>query len=84
MVLMTTIDVNSPVEVFSGSFWEAGIVKSLLENADIMVFLKDELLGSTTPWITVPGGTGAVTVVVSGKDYNKALEVVDGYSTACS
>ena len=81
---MTTIDVNSPVEVFSGSFWEAGIVKSLLENADIMVFLKDELLGSTTTWITVSGGTGAVKVVVSGRDYIKAIEVVDGYSTACS
>ncbi len=81
---MATIDANSPVEVFSGSYWDAGIVKSMLENADIMVFLKNELLGSTTPWIIVPGGTGTVKVVVSGRDYIKAIDIVDSYSTACS
>jgi len=80
---MNKID-SKPVEVFSGSFWEAGIIKSLLENAEIMVFLKDEILGSTTPWITVPGGTGAVKVVVSSNDYEKARQIVDGYSTVCS
>ena len=81
---MKKIDGDSPVEVFSGSFWEAGIVKSLLEEAGIMVFLKDEILGTTIPWITVAGGTGAIKVVVSVSNYDKACKIVNDYSIACA
>ena len=38
------------MEVFAGSAWEASLVKSLLENAEIEAFLKDEIRGTTFPW----------------------------------
>jgi hypothetical protein len=82
---MKNADVHSPIEVFSGSFWEAGIVKNLLENADIAAFMKDEIIGSTAPWLGSSGGIGAVKIVVSGRDYDKAITIVEGYATkVCS
>ena len=67
---------QDPVDVFAGTAYEAAIVKSLLENAEIEVFLKDEIRGTMTPWHISPGGTDSVKVVVSGADYEKAMEVV--------
>jgi len=41
--------------IFVGTAWEAGIVKSLLENAEIEALLKDEIMGTLNPWWTAPG-----------------------------
>lgn len=68
-----------PVEVFSGTTWEASMVKSLLANAEIEAFLIDENVGTLAPWYTGSGGVGAVKVVVSSADYVKAKLVVAGY-----
>jgi|WetSurMetagenome_2_1015567.scaffolds.fasta_scaffold228358_1 hypothetical protein len=70
---------NNPVEVFRGTMMQASIVKSLLENAEIEVFLKDEFIGTLDPWYAAPGGAGAVKVFVSDLDYEKAKLVVDEY-----
>ncbi|MCK9616630.1 MAG: DUF2007 domain-containing protein [Lentimicrobiaceae bacterium] len=64
------------VEVFAGTAWEAGLVKSLLENAEVQAFLLDEIRGTLAPWHIAPGGAGAVKVVVSSVDYEKAVQVV--------
>ncbi len=47
-----------PVEVFSGTIWQAELVKSLLENAEIQTFLKDEFNGVMIPWVIAGGGAG--------------------------
>lgn len=68
-----------PVEIFSGTIWQAEMVKSLLENADIETFLKDENTGTLAPWYTAPGGAGSVKVVVSSSDFDKARLIVEEY-----
>ncbi len=68
-----------PVKIFSGKPWQAGMVKSLLENAEIETFIKDEIIGTLNPWWTAPGGVGSVKVFVSSADYDKAKIVVDEY-----
>ena len=73
---MQKADAETPVEVFAGTTWEAAVVKSLLENAEIVTYLKDEIRGTMTPWHVSPGGVDAVKVVVSGRDVEKAMEVV--------
>ena len=73
-------DPAEPVEVYSGNAWQAGLVKSLLENAQIECFLQDEIMGTLNPWWTAPGGAGSVRVFVSGKDLEKAKEVVASFS----
>ena len=67
------------VEVFAGTAVQASIVKSLLENAEIDAYLKDEFTGVLYPWHTTPGGVGAVKVFVSSLDQEKARIVVNEY-----
>lgn len=71
-----------PVEVFDGNQWEVSLVKSLLENAEIETFLKDERMGVLVPWNVAGGGAGAVKIFVSSVDYEKAKEVIDQYERA--
>lgn len=52
------------VEVYAGTAFEAGMVKSLLSNAEIDSFLKDENVGTIIPWWAAPGGAGAVKILV--------------------
>jgi hypothetical protein len=69
----------NPVEVFAGTAVQATMVKSLLENAEINAYLKDEFTGIIAPWHSTPGGVGAVKVFVSSVDYERAQQVVDEY-----
>jgi len=75
----TKKDTIFPVEVFSGTGWEAELVKSLLENAEIEAFLIDENTGTLAPWYTAGGGAGSVKVTVSNLDLEKAKSVVSDY-----
>ena len=65
-----------PVVVFSGNIWQAEMVKSLLENAEIEAFLIDENTGTLAPWYTAGGGAGSVRLVVSSLDLARATGVV--------
>ena len=72
-------DERSPVIIFAGNAWEAGLVKTLLEDAGIETFMKDEIRGTLAPWHVAPGGSGAVKIVVAKADVPKASEVVEEY-----
>lgn len=76
---MKANDKIKPVEIFSGTQWEATMVKSLLENEQIEAFVKDEIMGTLNPWHTSPGAANPVKVVVSSLDLNKAIQVVKEY-----
>ncbi|HLO57999.1 MAG TPA: DUF2007-related protein [Bacteroidales bacterium] len=71
----------SPIEVFAGTQWEAALVKSLLDNAEVEAFLKDEIRGTTMPWQVEPGGIGAVKVVVHPDQLELAKQVVREFET---
>ena len=71
-----------PVVVFEGNDWEAAMVKSLLANAEIEVFTRDERMGVIAPWNASPGGAGSVKVIVSNVDLEKAREVVTEFEKA--
>ena len=70
-----------PVEVFAGTVVQATLVKSLLENAEIAAYLKDEFAGTLYPWYSTSGGVGAVKVFVSSVDHEKARIVVNEYES---
>jgi hypothetical protein len=76
---MTSNNEAVPVEVFEGTSWEAALVKSLLENAEIETFFKDEIRGNIMPWQVSPGGFNSVKIVVSSTDYERAIQVVDEF-----
>ncbi|WP_190300228.1 putative signal transducing protein [Rufibacter hautae] len=70
-----------PVIVFSGNAMEANVVKSMLENANLQAFLKDEHIGSIAPWQVSAGGGGAVKVLVSSLDQEEAQEIIARYNS---
>lgn len=70
---------NHPVEIFAGTAWEVALVQSLLANAEIQTFLKDEINGTLVPWVIASGGAGSIKIIVSNSDYDKAKLVVEEY-----
>ena len=64
-----------PVVVFEGNDWEASMVKSLLANAEIEAFTKDEKMGVLAPWNVA----GVVKVIVANVDLERAKEVVEDF-----
>ncbi len=76
---MKTKDEVKPVVVFAGTQFDAGLVKSMLEDREIEAYFQDDELGMIAPWYVSPGGAGAIKVVVSRADYEVAKEVVEEY-----
>jgi len=65
-----------PVEVFSGTIWDAELVKSILEDHGIETFLFDENIGTLAPWYAAGGGAGSVRVMVSNFDAGTARDLI--------
>lgn len=76
---MTTKKEFDLVEIFAGSPIDAEIVKSLLLDAEIEAFLKDENIGTIASWHVAAGGAGAVKVIISSLDYDSAKLIVEDY-----
>jgi hypothetical protein len=64
------------IEIYDGTLFQAQMVKNLLENAGIVSFLKDEIIGTRSLGWRPSGG---VKVIVSDLDYVKARLIVDEY-----
>jgi len=72
-------DELNPVEVFAGSAWQAGMLKSMLEDNEIEAFLGDDIWGTFAPWHTAAGGAGSVRVFVPQVEFESAKIVVERY-----
>lgn len=68
------------VLVASGTYSDASMIKLLLENEDIPAMLKDDLMGTIAPYATSPGGAGSVKVLVSEKDFEQALKIIEEFN----
>ena len=62
-------DKSKLVEVFTGSPWEAELVKSLLGNSDIEAVTKDGMVVN----VVLPATAVDVSVLVNEKDYEAAM-----------
>ncbi len=70
---------TSPIEIYSGNPWQVGMVKTLLENSGIKVYMQDVIMGTLNPWWTAGGGAGAIRLFILDNDYEKAKEIVEEY-----
>jgi hypothetical protein len=77
--MMKTDPEIKAIVAFTGTPWQAGMVKSLLENEGIEAFLNDMNRANHNPGWNLPGEGGSVRVVISNLDYEKAKKVVDAY-----
>lgn len=73
---MNKTDQSKSVEVFSGSSWEAEIIKGLLESNDIRSVVKDGILGTLAPYIAP-----AVSLLVTEEDYEEAQKIINERDT---
>ncbi|NCC10086.1 MAG: DUF2007 domain-containing protein [Bacteroidia bacterium] len=62
------------VEVFSGSPWEAEVIKGLLESNAIHCVIKDGILGTLAPYIAP-----AVSLLVTEENYEEATRLIQTY-----
>lgn len=69
---------KEPVQIFSGSSWEAEMIKSLLENEGITGYLINEA-GTVFPFDITETGSAAVKVMVDANDQQAAMAVVETY-----
>lgn len=69
---MNKTDQSKSVEVFSGSSWEAEIIKGLLESNGIRSVVKDGILGTLAPYIAP-----AVSLLVTEEDYEEAQRIIN-------
>ncbi len=67
------------VEIFAGSQWEVELLKTLFENANIEAFLKDDIIGTTFPWHASGGGANPIKIIISSKDYDRALIILEEF-----
>ncbi len=72
------MDELAPFEVFDGSAWEAGLLKSILEDNETECILQDS---SPQHWNIYPTSTTSVKVFVAFKDFDKATEIVKEFSS---
>jgi len=71
---MTTADNSfSPYEVYEGSAWEAGLLKSILEDNDIETFMTQDY---QLPWNAIPVKGAAAKLFVALKDLEHAKAIV--------
>ena len=66
----------TPYEVFEGSAWEAGLLKSILEDNDIETYITEAFI---LPWNNIPVKGAAAKVFVSLKDLEQAKAIVDEF-----
>ncbi len=76
---MNSNDKNqAPYEVFEGSAWEAGLLKSILEDNDIEAIMTEAF---SLPWNTIPTKGASAKIFVALDDLEHAREIVDEYYT---
>ena len=68
----------TPYEIYEGSQWEAGLLKSILEDNDIETYITEAY---ALPWNNLPVKGAAAKVFVALKDFEQAKVIVtDFYS----
>lgn len=67
------------IMIFAGTNWEARVVKSLLESAEIEAFIEQKKTETQKLLIEAPGGIESVKVFVSAPNVKKASKIVNGF-----
>jgi len=79
---MSTQNTSMQVEVFSGEFWQASLMRQLLAEHDIFSYLGNELLSSIDPVIVSTTVASHVALKVSQADSHRALELIEEYNNS--
>ena len=75
---MTDANKEKLVTVFTGTVWQAELIKGLLDTNNIACAIMDETIGAITS--SYAGMGKGVLVVVNEDDKEKALEIIENNS----
>jgi hypothetical protein len=67
------------IEIYSGTSLDAAFLKTMLEDAGIRAFLKDDNMGTIAPFQVSGGGAGAVKIVINAENYEEANKIVERF-----
>ncbi|WP_299705752.1 DUF2007 domain-containing protein [uncultured Pontibacter sp.] len=76
---MTKSDQTKPIVIFSGDFHRAAVIKNMLENHGIYVFMENEHMGSIAPFQVASGGFNPVKLIISGHDEQEAKRLLEDF-----
>jgi hypothetical protein len=79
---MTHHEETTPVEIFAGDFHRAAVIKNLLENNGIYVFMENQHMGSIAPWQVSSAGFNPVRLIISGQNYEEALRLLEDFNNS--
>lgn len=77
--VMTDVNKEKLAMVFSGTLWQAELIKGLLDSNDIPCAIMDETISAVTS--SYAGLDGAVLVVVNEDNKARALEIIENRQT---
>lgn len=66
------------ISIFSGTYSESMIVRNILENENIKVFIVNETMSNIEPTIS-PGAFNPVVLNINSEDFDKAKRIVESY-----
>ena len=69
------------IQIFNGNYSEAMIIKNILENDNIEVFIINESMSIIEPVAISSGGYNAVSLQVNEEDLEKAATILDDYKS---
>lgn len=75
---MTDVNKEKLATVFSGTVWQAELIKGLLETNGIPCAIMDETIGAITS--SYAGFNGTVLIVVNEEEKVHALEIIESNS----
>ncbi|MFD2513129.1 DUF2007 domain-containing protein [Pontibacter locisalis] len=75
-------EASKPVVIFAGEFHRAAVIKNMLENDGIPVFVENQLMGSIAPWQVSSGGISPVRLIISEQDHDQALRLLEKFNNA--
>ncbi|EJF11762.1 MULTISPECIES: DUF2007 domain-containing protein [Pontibacter] len=76
---MTQQEQSRPIVIFSGDFHRAAVIKNMLENHGIYVFMQNEHMGSIAPFQVASGGFNPVKLIISGHDEEEAKKLLENF-----
>ncbi|HEY1023752.1 MAG TPA: DUF2007-related protein [Sphingobacteriaceae bacterium] len=69
----------NPVEIFSGSLWEAEVIQGLLSTEGIETYVQDDHAGTIAPWRMVSSGIDTVKLLVADLEEQRARQIISEY-----
>jgi hypothetical protein len=68
------------IEIFAGEYYQASMIKDLLEANGIEAFIENELMGNIAAWHLTSGGVAPVKIKIFKSDLALSKELIGAFN----